>query len=169
MAHWCKQDSFWRVRRSRGTHVRGASCAASVAIMRTALSVEWTRYGVVDPSARRQCQRLCTASRVDRSRQRQSEPRSAVLAALPQLQGPTEVPNMQRTVAHCHLVVVGGHVESSTASGWRQRPKCEKQRFCRRVAAPSRHIGFFFEIWGHGLVTSDVCAPGIPQSVATTL
>jgi hypothetical protein len=133
MAHWCKRDSLWRVRRSRGTHVRGASCAASVAIMRTALSVEWTRYGVVDPSARRQCQRLCTASRVDRSRQRQSEPRSAVLAALPQLQGPTEVPNMQRTVAHCHLVVVGGHVESSTASGWRQRPKCEKQRFCRRV------------------------------------
>ena len=120
-AHWCKRDSLWRVRRSRGTHVRGASCAASVAIMRTALSVEWTRYGVVDPSARRQCQRLCTASRVDRSRQRQSEPRSAVLAALPQLQGPTEVPNMQRAVAHCHLMVVGGHVDSSGTSGRRQQ------------------------------------------------
>ena len=113
----------WRVRRSRGTHVRGASCAASVAIMRTALSVEWTRYGVVDPSARRQCQRLCTASRVDRSRQRQSEPRSAVLAALPQLQGPTEVPKPKYAASGGPLSPDGG------------RRACRQQRHERLAPA----------------------------------
>ena len=58
--------------------------------------------------------------------------RSAVLAASAQLQGSTEARNVKRAAAHCHLVVVGGHVDSST-SGWRQRPKDAKQRFCRLV------------------------------------
>ena len=59
--------------------------------------------------------------------------RSAVLAASAQLQGSTKARNVKRAAAHCHLVVVGGHVDSSTASGWRQRPKDAKQRFCRLV------------------------------------
>ena len=36
-------------------------------------------------------------------------------------------------------------------------------------AHPQLHIGSNGDFGGHGLVTSDVCVPGIPQSVATTL
>jgi len=111
-----KRDSLWRVRRSRGTHVRRASCSKCSWQAHHSLG-EMDALRFVGSSARRQRQRLCTASRVDCSRQRQSEPRSAVLAALAQLQGSTEVPNMHRAVAHCHLMVVGGHVDSSGASG----------------------------------------------------
>lgn len=62
--------------------------------------------------------------------------RSAVLAASAQLQGSTEARNVKRAAAHCHLVVVlvGGHVDSSGASGCCWRPNDGKERFCRLVA-----------------------------------
>ena len=122
----------WRVKRSHGTHVRGALRSKfSWHAHRSPGKVEASRCPCA--SVRRQCQRLCSIESWSRSRQRQSKARSAVLAASAQGQGSTEVPNVKRAAAHCHLVVVGGHVDSSGASGCRQRPKCEKQRFWRLV------------------------------------
>ena len=37
------------------------------------------------------------------------------------------------------------------------------------ITRPADTLGQTGHFGGHGLVTSDVCAPGIPQSVATTL
>ena len=133
----CSGTRAWRVKRSHGTHVRGALRSKfSWHAHRSPGKVEASRC----PCAyvRRQCQRLCSIESWSRSRQRQSKARSAVLAASAQGQGSTEVPNVKRAAAHCHLVVVGGHVDSSGASGCRQHQSEENSDSvvsCRRDLA----------------------------------
>jgi hypothetical protein len=96
--------------------MRGASCSKSSWHAHHSLGkVEASRCPCA--SARRQRQRLCCCIE---SRSQPSEvvkARSAVLAASAQLQGSTEVPNVKRAAAHCHLVVVGGHVDAAAPAG----------------------------------------------------
>ena len=108
----------WRVKRSHGTHVRGALRSKfSWHAHRSPGKVEASRRPCT--SVRQQRHRLCCSIESWSQPSEAVKARSAVLAASAQLQGSTEVPNVKRAAAHCHLVVVGGHVDSSGASGWR--------------------------------------------------